>query len=625
MGGYHQAVDAVDAIKRQVDLVEFVGRVTPLQKAGRSFRGLCPFHTEKTPSFYVFPDRGTWRCFGSCGEGGDLFSFVQKRENVDFRGALRMLASEAGVQLSVDDARKRGQHARLAAVMSAAVDFYQRCLGEPGGAAAREYLTATRGLTAETIATWHLGWAPGEWRALRAFLANRGFDDREMVAAGLLVEGEDGREGYDRFRGRVIIPIADERGEFVAMGGRGLHGEEPKYLNSPQTALFDKSRTLFGLDHAAAAIRQAGSVVVVEGYMDVLGPWQAGTTNIVATMGTSLTGQHAQLLRRHAQRVILAMDPDAAGQSAAERAGSLVLGLETPETMARSAQAADSLAAGADIDLRVAALPPGKDPDELARHEPDAWKQVVNGAVAFPDFLLARLLGPGRPESAVEARRLVDRTVPVLTAVRDPVERAVYVQRVAARLGISEDAVLDRLRQLAPRRQAAATRRPETREPDAAPAEDFLLAILLRHPQLRHAFRSYPESLFSSALAREVFARWLRGGDHELDDEDDPVAQRIRDLRGRRLPPLSEAEARTAADGKVNEILKDRIMLHQAARAAEIAELEHQLGANRIAEIGLGAWQGSLATEDEQPIAEASMENLQLGLSIHRREIPNHR
>lgn len=618
-------MDAVEAIKRQIDLVEFVGRVTPLQKAGRSFRGLCPFHTEKTASFYVFPDRGTWRCFGSCGEGGDLFSFVQKRENVDFRGALRLLAAEAGIQLNVDDAKKRGQHARLAAVISAAVDFYQRCLSEPGGDAAREYLIAGRGLSAETIATWHLGWAPAEWRTLRAFLANRGFDDREMVAAGLLVEGEDGREGYDRFRGRVIIPIADERGEFVAMGGRGLHGEEPKYLNSPQTALFDKSRTLFGLDHAAAAIRQAGSVVVVEGYMDVLGPWQAGTTNIVATMGTSLTAQHAQLLRRYAHRVVLAMDPDAAGQSAAERAGSLVLGLDTPETMARSAQAADSLASGADIDLRVAALPTGKDPDELARQEPGTWRQVVSSAVAFPDFLLARLLGPGRPESAVESRRLVDRTVPVLTAVADPVERAVYVQRVASRLGISEEAVLDRIRQLAPRRHGLPPRRPTAREPDAAPAEDFLLAILLRHPQLRQAFHSYPETLFSSALGREVFARWVRGVEAEPDDHDDPVAQRIRDLHARRLPPLSEREAKAAADEKVNEILKDRIMLHQAARAAEIAELEHRLGANRIAEIGLSAWQGGLAEEAEQEIAEASMENLQLGLSIHRREMPNPR
>lgn len=233
-------VDVVETIKRQVDPVEYIGRVSPLQKSGRSFKGLCPFHTEKTPSFYVFPDRGTWRCFGTCGEGGDIFTFVQKRENTDFRGALRVLAAEAGVELVAEDPRKRSHNERLAATMSAAVEYFQRCLREPGGVEALRYLSEKRGLEERTIETWRLGWAPDDWRGLRDFLRNRGYEDRDMIGAGLLVEGENGREPYDRFRGRAIIPIANERGEFVAMGGRGLHGEEPKYLNSPQTEIFDK-------------------------------------------------------------------------------------------------------------------------------------------------------------------------------------------------------------------------------------------------------------------------------------------------------------------------------------------------------------------------------------------------
>ncbi|MGH2611365.1 MAG: DNA primase, partial [Tepidiformaceae bacterium] len=283
------ALDVVAEIKSKIDPIDFIGRFTRLQKSGRNFKALCPFHTEKTPSFYVFPDRGTWRCFGSCGEGGDIFSFVQKRENLEFRGALRQLAAEAGVELSAESSQRRSRTEKLAAVVSAAVDFYQQRLRDEGGAQARAYLLEKRGLKPEAIESFRLGWAPDEWRLLRDYLAGRGYEEADMVASGMLVEPDGGGPPYDRFRGRIIIPITDERGIFVGIGGRGLHGEEPKYLNSPQTELFDKGRTLFGLELAAKAIREAGVAVVVEGYMDVIGPWQAGFQNVVATMGTSLT------------------------------------------------------------------------------------------------------------------------------------------------------------------------------------------------------------------------------------------------------------------------------------------------------------------------------------------------
>lgn len=612
-------MDVVEAVKRQIDLAEYLGRVTRLQKSGRSLKGLCPFHTEKTPSFYVFPDKGTWRCFGSCGEGGDLFSFVQKRESVDFKSALRTLAAEAGIELTADDSRRRSHVERLSALMSAAVDHYERSLESDEGRAAREYLIDRRGLTLATIQAWHIGWAPEGWRGLRDFLRNRGYEDRDMIDAGLLVEGEGGREPYDRFRGRVIVPIANERGEFVAMGGRGLHGEEPKYLNSPQTDLFDKGRTLFGLEHSAASIRETGTVVVVEGYMDVIGPWQAGFNNLVATMGTSLTEAHARLLRRFARRIVLAMDPDAAGLAAAERAGGLFLGLDTPDRMARAARSADTLAGTVDVDLRVAPLPAGQDPDEVARDTPETWRASIEGALPFAEFLLRRLMGPERPASPMEARSVVDRLRPVLVAVRDPVERGMYVQRVARHLGVSEDAVLERLRALTPARAP----RPGLRAAETPlTAEDILLAILLRYPHLRHQFRNYPDSLFSGSVNREVFGRWLHSEDFSQPVEDDPVGDRARMLLARRLPPLSEAEARQAADEKVRDILKDRIILHQAARAEELADAERSVGANRLAEIALNVWRGGMPPDDERELAEALIEELQLGLSIHRREVP---
>ncbi|MEX1103401.1 MAG: DNA primase, partial [Dehalococcoidia bacterium] len=384
------ALDVVAEIKSKIDPVDFIGRFTRLQKSGRNFKALCPFHSEKTPSFYVFPDKGTWRCFGSCGEGGDLFSFVQKRENLDFRDALRQLAAEAGVELSAESSQRRTRTDKLAAVVSAAVDFYQRCLREPGGEEARAYLYEKRGLKPEAVEAFRLGWAPNEWRVLRDYLASRGYGESDMIGAGLLVEPDSGGAPYDRFRGRVIIPITDERGIFVGMGGRGLQGEEPKYLNSPQTDLFDKGRTLFGLDLATKPIREAGVAVVVEGYMDVIGPWQAGFQNVVATMGTSLTEHHVALLKRHAKRVVLAMDPDAAGLAATERAGGLFLGFDSPESAARSARTAQAITRGSDLDLRVAPLPAGYDPDEIARDDPDGWKQAIDGATPFVSFLLER-------------------------------------------------------------------------------------------------------------------------------------------------------------------------------------------------------------------------------------------
>jgi len=613
-------VDAVDEIKSKVDLVEYIARSSKLQKSGRNFRGLCPFHTEKTPSFYVFPDRASWRCFGSCGEGGDLFSFVQKRDNLDFRGALRLLAADAGIQLSPESAQKRTHVEKLSGVMSAAVAFYQHCLAEPGGEAARTYLLEKRGLTAETIEAFRIGWAPNDWRLLHNHLQSRGYSEADILGSGLLVESEAGREPYDRFRARVTIPIADERGQYVGLGGRGLHGEEPKYLNTPQSGLFDKGRTLFGLNLASPAIREAGTVVVVEGYMDVMGPWQAGFRNVVATMGTSLTEHHAGVLRRFARRVVLAMDPDAAGLAAAERAGALFISLDSPEAMARSARSADAFASSSALELRVAPLPPGKDPDEIAREEPETWANAIANAATYPEFLLRRLMGSTAPESPSAAREVVDRLKPVLTAVRDPVERALYVQRVARHLGISEEAILERIRRPMPGGRA----RPHAdaaREESLSP-EQLLLALLLRHSFLRADFRNHPASLFNDAINREVFKRWAKDESSLLLDTDDPVVAYATTLAARRLPPLSRADAQTAARAKLQEILRERISQHQAAITEELAEAERLVGANRLSAVSTDVWHGALPDAESLAMAEAAMETWQLGVSIHRRETP---
>ncbi len=614
-------MDAVAEIKRRIEIADYVGRSVTLRKSGRNFRGLCPFHTEKTPSFYVFTDRGTWRCFGSCGEGGDLFSFVQKRENVEFPEALRLLAREAGVELSARGAERRGRAELLGGIVSAAVDFYQQALAGEGGAAAREYLAATRGLSAETVAQFRLGWAPDEWRALHDHLIGRGYRAEDAVAAGVLAAGEGGGAPYDRFRGRVVIPIADERGRCVGLGGRILGSGEPKYLNSPQTELFDKGRTLYGLDATGPAARESGEIVVVEGYLDVIGPWQAGFRNLAATMGTSLTEGHAAVLRRFARRIVLAMDPDSAGLAAAERAGGLFLDLSSPGAMGASQRSAEAVAARAELDLRVAPLPAGMDPDDLARTAPDAWREAIARAAPFAQFLVDRLLPAERPESPAEAFRILERRLaPVLREVRNPIERAALVQRIARRLGVAERVIGERLRA----GQRAMARPVAKAEPARATAEERLLATLLRHPDLRADLRAYPlPGLFPDALQRAIAERWLHD---ELDaagedaGESDPVGDRVRQLRDRREPLLSATDARRRALDLMEYLLRERLIQHHSAGAEGLAEAERELGAPRVLEAAYQAWLGESPSAEMLELAHAAIEQLQLGLSIHRRE-----
>ena len=614
-------MDAVTEIKRRIDPAEYIGRSVKLQKAGRNLRGLCPFHTEKTPSFYVFTDRGSWRCFGSCGEGGDIFSFVQKRENVDFRESLRILAEEAGVELSARAAEQRTRAERLSGIVSAAVDFYEQQLAGEQGAEARAYLSDTRGLNADTVQRFRLGWAPDEWRVLRDYLLGRGYGDDDALAAGVLHESESGGAPYDRFRGRVIIPIADDRGVYVGLGGRILGAGEPKYLNSPQTEVFDKGRTLYALDLAGEQARAGGTVVVVEGYLDVIGPWQAGFRNLVATMGTSLTERHAARLTRFASRVVLAMDPDSAGMAAAERAGSLLLNFDSPEAMGAAQRSAEAITANVDLDLRVAPLPAGKDPDDLTREDPDAWGAAIENATPFASFLLDRLLPRERPQSAIESSNALDRLLPVLREVRNPIERADLGQRAARRLGVAERVIEERSR--APRQRAIVSPQPERARPTP---EERLLVTLLRHPDLRADLRNYPlPGLFLNSLQREITERWLHDelaatdGDGEQ-DEDDPLGNELRALRDRREPHLSAQEARQRALELMDFILRERLIQHHSAGGEGLAEAERELGARRVVEVAYEAWLGGSPSEEMLDLAQVTIEQLQLGLSIHRRD-----
>jgi DNA primase len=484
----------VDEIKERLDIVDVIGAYVPLQKAGRYYRALCPFHAEKTPSFYVFPDSQRWHCFGACGEGGDIFTFVMKREGWDFATALEELARRAGVVLrprTPEQARMDEENARLQAAVAEAARYYHHLLlHAPEAARAREYL-ARRGLSSETILRFQLGYSLPAWDALRAHLTGRGFTPAELVRAGLLVEREDGST-YDRFRDRLMIPIRDPHGTTVGFGARTLEAEGvPKYINSPQTPLFDKGRLLFGLDMARDAIRREECVVVVEGYMDVMQAHQAGFGNVVAQMGTALTETQVRLLKRYTRRLILALDPDAAGIQATLR------GLEVArEAMDReltpvfNPRGLVGFERRLGAEIRVLTLPPGNDPDDLIRQDPARWPALVRESLPVVEFVLGQLLRQTDLEDAKGRARVVEAMLPLLRDVGDPVERETYAQKVARALRLDARTVLARLYEA---ERQAAQRTPVVVSPEGqrggviADLEGYCLATFLHQPWLLDA------------------------------------------------------------------------------------------------------------------------------------------
>ena len=506
------AVGVAAEVKSKPSVVDVVGETVQLKKAGTTYKGLCPFHGEKTPSFTVTPVRDSWKCFG-CGEGGDIFSFVMKRDGLSFPEALKVLAAKAGVELDERTTREDARKKRLRDVLESAIAFYHAVLtSSKVGATGLAYLH-DRGFSDETIAKYQLGWAPGGWDTLARQLASRrDVRSEELVEVGLAQPRQSGRGGvYDRFRERVIFPIRDANGSPVGLGGRLLAGEGPKYLNSPATPLFDKSRTLYLIDKAKGPIRKSGQAVIVEGYTDALMAHQAGFENVVASLGTALTPGQVALLTRYAKKIALAYDVDAAG----EKAGTF--GATALEALIGQLAAADT---GVELDeVRVVRLPDGKDPDEVVRETPDLWREEVRTAQPIVDYLIdfhARQVDLKTPGGKA---RFVDAIAPTLRAIPNPVMRDTYLQAIHARSGIEERSILEVLhrRPAAPEHaQGRITADAVLASADAlpvdqilrsiTPVEEELLRLLLLAPeqQLRAVDELGPDQL-PSTPARELF------------------------------------------------------------------------------------------------------------------------
>ncbi len=433
----------VDDIKDRLDIVEIVGQSVKLRRTGKNYIGFCPFHSNtRTPAFVIFPETQTWRCFGQCNEGGDIFGYMMKREGWDFNEALRQLAERAGVTLvqhTPEGAADEQTRQDLSAVLEEAASFFrQQMLTTPAGNKALDYLHK-RGLTDETIKVWGLGYAPGSWNALLDHLRLKNFQPAIMAAAGLMTERDDGSI-YDRFRNRLMFPIRGPYGQLTGFGGRVLDPDDvPKYLNSPATDVFDKGRLLYGLDLARKSIRSLNQAVIVEGYMDVIGLHQAGFSNAVSPMGTALTEDQFRLIKRLTRNVVLALDPDAAGQNATLK------GLET----ARKAMDQESeirfdsrglmrFEQHLNADIRVTALPGQKDPDEIVLDDPEAWKQIIAKAKPVVVHVMETLAADQDLRDAKVKRDIAAQVMPLIDDVADAVEREAYRQQLATFLRVDE-------------------------------------------------------------------------------------------------------------------------------------------------------------------------------------------
>ncbi len=503
-------MSVVEDVKSKIDIVDVISPYVKLTRSGRNYRGLSPFQAEKTPSFFVFPETQTFKDFSS-GEQGDVFSFLMKKEGLTFNEALHELARRAGIAIherSEQDKAAEDRNVRLRQVLAQAAEYFHHLLmTAPQAAHCRAYAQDKRHLTPETIVAWQLGYSLMDYHALTNHLTGRGFDVRDLIDAGLVVENEEGRR-YDRFRGRLMIPIRDEKGGVVGFGSRSLDGSEPKYMNSPQTPIFDKGRLLFGLDRARSAIRNEQTAVLVEGYMDVIGTHQAGFTNVVAGMGTSLTESQFRALKRLAPRIVMALDPDAAGTRAVLRGLDVARdSLERDDAPTFDPRGIIRHESKLNADIRVAILPEGMDPDEIVLASADRWREVIAAARPIVEHVVDALLAHfniAEPHGKSEAIKAI---APILRDLSDPVQRDVYLQQIARRLQLNPRAVIEAmgLAWAAPRttRPAAsagarsadqtspAHHPPDALAPAGAPAragrvdlELHLIAILARLPVL---------------------------------------------------------------------------------------------------------------------------------------------
>lgn len=614
-------MSVIDEIKRRIDIVELIGSTVKLTKSGKTFKGLSPFRPERTPSFHVYPESGNYVDFSS-GEKGDAFKWLMFRDGLSFKDALRELANRAGVLLEerTEDQRRDEDHeTQLRRALTEAADYFHKLFQTaPHAALCREYVRTKRRLSEATIATWQIGYSLNDFQALGNYLQTKGFEAATLIASGLMIENDEGRR-YDRFRGRLMIPIRDEKARVIGFGSRSLDGSEPKYMNSPQTAVFDKSHTLFGLDSARASIRNGiqgltGSVIV-EGYMDVIGVAQAGFTNVVSAMGTALTEEQFKILKRLHPRIVLALDPDAAGQRAIMRGLNVARDtLDRDATVTFDPRGTIRSETKLNADIRVAVMPDGKDPDELVLDEPERYRSLIAEARPVVAHVIDALLAEHDISDPRGKSQAVQAIAPILRDLSDPIQRDSYVQTLGRRLQLNPRAIAQTLG-LA----ESAGRRVEHRSPAEEPGflrpetatlgagknsqtnlELHLVALLARNPNLlmdanvsltRARLTVLGRDDFNNPAMQDAFMQLSRvamGGKYDPDIADDDWLSLIADVTIQNSDDPSQLREEVVRTGlRIREENLSRIqegLSWQIQRAKDDADIAALARYNRLAQ-----------------------------------------
>lgn len=576
----------INDIKQKLDIVELLGEYVKLQKSGRNFRALCPFHSEKTPSFFVFPEQQSWHCFGACGTGGDIYSFIMKKEGVDFGQALRILAEKTGVALVIPDLQdkeKDNKREKLIRLNEATAAYYHHLLANtPAGEKARNYL-AQREISPKIMEDFQLGFSPDSFEETSRYLLSEGYAETDLLDAGLALE-RDGGGSYDRFRNRLMFPIRDIKGHVIGFGARALDDSLPKYLNSPQTLIFDKSSSLYAIDRAKESIRQKNVAVVMEGYMDVLSAHQNDWDNTVASMGTALTEKQLASLKRLTKNLLLALDADIAGEEATLR-------------MAETINIEDYLHA----EVKVVVPSHGKDPDEEIRKNPALWAQSLEKAVPIIDYVFNTVKNNFDLKSAQGKDLVAERLLHIISKIDNPVQRGHYVQEVARIVKIKPNDLRDRVIKIRidEGKRIKKVDRPTPQKSVLSsfnPAEEYCLGLLLQYPGLRTEGMKLNKDYFESSETREIFLKWQQSTDiNSLNDNlDSNLHHYLEHLLNKAYPPTlkeDEDKQKRVLDDCVIQ-LHEKLLKNLEFKKAELLAMEAELGGEeaelaRLKELGI--------------------------------------
>ena len=555
----------IEEIKQKLDIVEVVGQYVQLKKSGRTFRAPCPFHSEKKPSFFIYPEQQSWHCFGACNTGGDVFSFIMKKEGLDFGDTLHLLAEKTGVIIPSRanfEAEDKARDKILQINQAAAQYFHNLLLSSQAAEFARQYLIK-RGLNEKAISDFQLGYSLPGWESLKQYFLEKGFDESQLLEAGLIIKSPGTGKSHDRFRNQLMFPIMDERGRAVGFGARVLDpaSEGPKYVNSPQTRVFDKSGSLYGIYQARSAIRESNLAVLVEGYMDVIITHQFGFNNVIAPMGVAITERQMAQIKKLTRNIALALDPDAAGEEAAMRCIAYENAL--------------------DAEVKVISLPGGKDPDEVILQDPKQWLSLVDKSMPVIEYAINVIATKFDLKTTQGKTEMISKLLPIIAGVKNIARQDAYLTRLAELTGITRRSLDAALLQSKPERKLKVTgeeaMKRAVRSAGSRPIEEFLLALILQNPDLKIDIEDIVLDYFENSENRTIFIKWQELRDTTLLQQslDTLVQEHLDSLLKKKIPPGSILE-------KYNQVLlrlREDFIRNIERRKSAAFELEEGRGA----------------------------------------------